>query len=166
MSFDKALFASKDHDWRTPDWLFDELDHRYRFDLDAAATRLNSKCPEFLTEKDDALTINWWPGSRVFINPPYGRRVGKFVYKALEQSRRGRLVVLLTFARTDTSWWQDCVPHAAEVIFIRGRLRFHRGEGKTGAAPAPSAIIVFSPHIGGQPKMTFMDQPHHKANRE
>jgi len=162
MSFDKALFASKDHDWRTPDWLFKELDHKYRFDLDAAATQINTKCQNYLTEKDDALNINWWPGSRVFINPPYGRKVGKFVYKALEQSKRGRFVALLTFARTDTSWWQDCVPHAAEVIFIRGRLKFNRGNGKSGAAPAPSAIIVFSPWISGPPRMTFMDQPHHR----
>jgi len=162
MSFDKALFASKDHDWRTPDWLFKELDYKYRFDLDAAATQINAKCQNYLTEKDDALNINWWPGSRVFINPPYGRKVGKFVYKALEQSKRGRFVALLTFARTDTSWWQDCVPHAAEVIFIRGRLKFNRGNGKSGAAPAPSAIIVFSPWISGPPRMTFMDQPHHR----
>ena len=162
MSFDKALFASKDHDWRTPDWLFEELDQKYRFDLDAAASEANSKCSQFLTKEDNALEMRWWPGSRVFINPPYGRAVGKFVYKSLDQSRCGRLVVLLTFARTDTSWWQDCVPHAAEVIFIRGRLRFNRGQGKSGAAPAPSAIIVFSPHVSGPPKITFMDQPHHR----
>ena len=162
MSFDKALFASKDHDWRTPGWLFSELDLRFRFDLDAAASDGNALCRRYLTESDDALSINWWPGERIFVNPPYGRKVGKFVYKALEQSKKGRLVVLLTFARTDTSWWQDCAPHAAEIIYIRGRLRFSRGEGKSGAAPAPSAILIFSPWVSGPPNSTFMLQPIHR----
>ena len=162
MSFDGALFTSNDQDWQTPAWLFDKLNTRFRFDLDGASSRRNALCPNYLTLEDDALTMRAWPGSRVFVNPPYGRGVGKFVNKSLQQSRHGRLVAVLCFARTATSWWQDCVPHAAEVIFIRGRLRFSRGGKTPGAAPAPSAVIIFSPYIGGPPKMSFMEQPHHE----
>jgi len=50
-------------------------------------------------------------------------------------------VVCLLPARTDTRWWQDNVPGASFVVFIRGRLRFGNA---TNSAPFPSALVVFS----------------------
>ena len=156
------LFSSKEQTWQTPQWLFDYLDKRYRFDLDAAASRDNALCSNYLTKEDDALSMRSWPGSRIFVNPPYGREVGKFVAKAYQQSNMGRLVVMLIFARTDTAWWQDHIPYAAEVIFIRGRIRFLMNGKASGSATAPSAIVVFDPWINGPPKMTFLNQPSKK----
>ena len=52
-------------------------------------------------------------------------------------------------SRTDTRWWHDYVFDGAdEVRFRKGRIRFERPDGaKAGAAPAPSALVVYRPNI-------------------
>jgi site-specific DNA-methyltransferase (adenine-specific) len=63
--------------------------------------------------------------------------------KCFESSQDGALVVLLAHSRTDTRWFHDWVyGKAAELRFVRGRLKF--GEGKQ-SAPFPSLISVFNP---------------------
>lgn len=54
--------------------------------------------------------------------------------------------ILLIFARTDTSAWQDWIfPFAYGILFLRGRLRFHRLDGTQGeTACAPSALVAYS----------------------
>jgi site-specific DNA-methyltransferase (adenine-specific) len=53
----------------------------------------------------------------------------------------GKTVVFLLPARTDTRWFHDFVlPRAAEIRFIRGRLKFG---GSKNAAPFPSMVVVF-----------------------
>ncbi len=65
--------------------------------------------------------------------------------KCYEASQNGALVVLLAHARTDTRWFHDWVyGKAAEIRFVRGRLKF--GDGKQ-SAPFPSLVSVFKPHI-------------------
>ena len=52
-------------------------------------------------------------------------------------------MVVLIFARPDTRWWQDWAMRAAQVRLLRGRVHF-TVDGKTGPAPAPSCVLVFS----------------------
>ena len=60
----------------------------------------------------------------------------------------GAVVVCLLPARTDTQWWHSYViAHAAEVRFIKGRLKFG---GSKNSAPFPSAVVVFRPANGRQ----------------
>ncbi len=68
--------------------------------------------------------------------------------KAYEEHKRlGVVVVLLIPARTDTAYFQDFILYgkAAEVRFLRGRLKFTDEDGTPAqaAAPFPSAIIVY-----------------------
>jgi len=77
-----------------------------------------------------------------FVNPPYGREVVKWCRKALDESQKGKLVVMLVASRTDTAWWHDYVMNADEIRFIRGRLKFD-GYPASGCAPFPSAIVIF-----------------------
>ena len=80
-------------------------------------------------------------GKRNFVNPPYSK-IKEWTRRAFEMSHKGRLVVLLIPSRTDTAWWHDFVMKAAEIRFIRGRLKF--GDSKN-SAPFPSCIVVFRP---------------------
>lgn len=138
---DGAAFSSKKMDWATPQDFFDKLDAEFHFDIDVCASDENAKCAEYFTEKDDCLAKDW-SGRRCFMNPPYGRTLGRFVEKARsEAEKNGALVVCLIPARTDTSYWHDNIfGHATEIRFIRGRLKF--GDGKN-SAPFPSAVVVF-----------------------
>ncbi len=145
----KTLYSSKHDDWGTPQVLFDRLHEIYDFQLDAAASPRNAKCPRFFTTKDDALTKSWLEYQRIWLNPPYGRNIGDWMKKAFEESRRGALVVCLVHARTDTRWWHNWVESKAQVTFLKGRLKFTRGENSEIAqsAPFPSVLVVYDPRL-------------------
>ncbi len=144
-----VLFSSKSEEWETPQHLFDRLNAIYQFKLDACATARNAKCPVFFSKEENSLEQDWAPFGRIWLNPPYGRAIAQFMRKALEESRKGCLVVCLVPARTDTKWWHDYVLDKGHVTFIRGRLRFKRTDAKPGApiypAPFPSAIVSYLP---------------------
>jgi|SRR5581483_8694729 len=137
-----ACFGSQSTEWATPQDLFDRVNEEFGpFDLDAAASEYNHKCPAYYDILTDALRIEKWNGQRIWLNPPYGRDLGKWVAKAEEQAHiYGKRVVLLLPARTDTQWWHKSVADAEQIRFLKGRLRF---EGAESSAPFPSVIVVF-----------------------
>jgi len=128
MMFDKVMFSSLRLDWKTPEALYNKLDEEFSFDFDP--------CPSDPTF--DGLKVEW--GYRNFVNPPYGREIGKWMRKAYEEWKKGKLVVMLIPSRTDTQWWHEYVMKATEIRFVRGRLKF---DGHKNSAPFPSAIVVF-----------------------
>jgi phage N-6-adenine-methyltransferase len=143
-----GLFSSEKYDWETPQPLFDRLNEEFNFTLDAAASKENSKCKRWL-EKPAGLVQPWHThapkGSAIWVNPPYGRGINEWMMKCAKEGLSAT-VVALVFARTDTRWFHDWVaPFALEVRFIKGRVKFRRGE-KVGPAPAPSMVVVWGPH--------------------
>lgn len=140
-------------DWATPRAFFAAMNNEFQFDIDVCASPENACLPTYWTEEDDALTQDW--GLRnCWMNPPFGHGIGKWVRKAFEESRKGATVVCLLPARTDTSWWHDYVKRAAEIRFIRGRMRF---SGHTVNAPFPCAVVVFSPYWSSG-RVTYIDR--------
>lgn len=140
----RGLFTSLSCEWATPQKLFDRLNQEFGFTVDVCATRENAKCARFYHQGDDGLLQDW--DGVCWMNPPYGRHIGRWVRKAFESARGGATVVCLLPARTDTAWWHDYVMRG-EIRFLRGRLYFGDGGGR---APFPSAIVVFrSQHRGG-----------------
>jgi len=132
------FFTSAGSDCETPQTTFDALNEEFHFQLDVCATRESAKCSEYLGVSDDALAVPWH--GPAFMNPPYGRKIGKWLRKAYEESKLGITVVCLIPSRTDTAWWHDYVMKAREIRFIRGRLHFN---GHRYGAPFPSVIVVF-----------------------
>jgi len=136
----KALMSSDKMNWRTPQWIFDLLDDEFHFTLDPCSDNENHKCEKFFTEENNGLSQSW-DNDVAFVNPPYGREIGKWVKKASESDG---VVVMLIPARTDTKYWHDYIFNvASEIRFVKGRIKFEMGDC-TDAAPFPSAIIVFS----------------------
>ena len=135
----RVVFLSQTDEWATPQWLFDQLDAEFHFDLDPCSTDENHKCERYFTKADDGLKKSWG-GCKVFCNPPYGRQIGKWVQKANEEAKKpDTIVVLLIPARTDTRWFHDYILGKAEIRFIRGRVKF--GKSKTNA-PFPSMVVI------------------------
>ena len=138
----KSLFSSGSEEWETPQELFDELDREFHFGLDACASVVNAKCKFFYSKKEDGLTREW--ALSTFMNPPYGRQIGKWIRKAYQESQKGSLVVCLLPARTDTKWFHDyCL--RGKIRFIKGRLYF----SNRGRAPFPSMIVIFGGERSG-----------------
>lgn len=90
-------FSSKTNEWATPQDLFNKLDDEFGFELDPCATEENAKCYKFFGKDMDGLKQEWWP-SPVFMNPPYGREIGRWVEKAAKTAMGGGLSGL-PFAR-------------------------------------------------------------------
>ena len=146
-------------EWGTPDPLFKQYWIRHHFTLDAAASHENTKlhpcvCDRaiqegycincgfigrYFTQEDDALSKSW-ANERVWLNPPYGRGVGKWVKKCYEESLEGTLVVALLPSSTGTSWFQDYILGKADIEFLRGRIRF---VGAPNVAPFDSMVVTY-----------------------
>ena len=125
--------------WKTPDWLYDELNEQYNFDFDP--------CPYSEGEPLFAgLAVDW--GERNFVNPPYSRKLKEaFVEKAVVESKKGKLCVMLLPVSTSTRLFHDVIqPNAKEIRFLRGRVAFHgyntRGEWSTKNKPMHDSMIV------------------------
>lgn len=118
---------NKTVDWYTPKWIFDELG--LEFDLDVAAPVGGV---EWIPAKNnfdiytDGLTSEWH--GRVWLNPPYGKHTSQW----LEKMHRHRNGVALVFSRTDCNWFHDYVFKADAILFIKQRVKFVDGLGKTG----------------------------------
>lgn len=126
----RAIFSSASDRWGTPREVYARLNSEFGFDFDP--------CPLDGNEDGLATLLTPWRGKRVFCNPPYGPKMGKW----LERAEEAELAVFLIPARTDTRWFHDLVlPKAREIRFIRGRLKF--GESKN-SAPFPSMIVIFA----------------------
>lgn len=145
-----AQFSSKTDLWATPPDLFAQLHAQYGFELDVCASPENAKCPAYFTKEQDGLSQDW-DRKRCWMNPPYGRDIGKWVRKAwMSAHDGGATVVCLLPARTDTRWWHDYVQPILEgsipgsVTFIKGRLKF--GDSKN-SAPFPSVVVTFLPRV-------------------
>jgi len=128
--------------WATPDEVFKPLDAEFSFTLDPCATAQNARCEKYFTEDDDGLSQSWF-AERVFMNPPYGKKIYDWVAKAHEEARKGALIVGLLPNATGTSWFRANVSglSGSDLRFHRGRIPFIKPDG-TKASPAFDSIIA------------------------
>lgn len=168
----ELMFSSAYDAWATPQDWFDKRNAIEKFQVDVCAAEDTAKCPIYYTKENSCLDKDWltdeddklFNTTVCFMNPPYGREIGKFVKKAYEQSYRGCRVVCLLPARTDTKWFHEYCADA-EIEFIEGRLTFgsdaywewvweqptlnnkpnslYKKYGKKNPAPFPSMVVVF-----------------------
>lgn len=122
--------------WATPRSLYAILDKEFSFDFDPCPTD-----PAF-----DGLTIDW--GEVNFVNPPYSRKLKDgFIKKSLEESKKGKICVMLLPVSTSTKIFHEIIlPHAAEIRFLKGRVKFAgintKGDFVTDKAPMHDSMIV------------------------
>ncbi len=100
--------------WKTPDDFYEKLDEEFHFNFDP--------CP--INPTFNGLEIDW--KERNYINPPYSRVLKeRFILKALDESKTGKLCVLLLPVSTSTKIFHNVIkPNAKEIRFIQGRIKF------------------------------------------
>lgn len=140
--------------WATPKDLYDLLNQEFNFDFDPCPLNMGK-----VTPNKDGLLIEW--GQRNFINPPYSKNLKEaFVKRAIEESKKGKLCVLLLPVSTSTKLFhKHILPNADEIRFIEGRLKFEgvntKGiKVKDRPGMHDSMIVIFGLHsnscvIGG-----------------
>ena len=144
VAIQKAMVSSNTNEWATPRKFFDNLNAEFNFTLDPCSTHENALCEKHYTIAENGL-LQEWTDEIVFMNPPYGRQIHLWIKKAWEESLRGATVVCLIKPTTDTKYWHEFIfPYAAQVRFIKGRLKFGNSND---AAPFSSAVVIFTEKI-------------------
>lgn len=125
-------------EWLTPPILVKKLGE---FDLDPCSP----ENPPFthakvnFTIKDNGLEKKWF--GRVYMNPPYGKGMEKWLEK-LKIHGNG---IALIFARTETkTFFKHIWDDADALLFVKGRIKFFNLEGKQVGTPgSPSVFIAY-----------------------
>lgn len=141
MQSQSVLMSSASSEWYTPRCIIDAaLEAMGGIDLDPCS---NSKTDPVVPAKmhytieDNGLLLPWH--GRVYMNPPYGREIGKWVKKLLDEYRVFNCVAIaLVPSRTDTAWFREFKYRYCPVCFVTGRLKF---SGHKNSAPFPSAVF-------------------------
>ena len=133
-------YQGKSVEWYTPPELFEALG--MRFDLDPAAPAGGVPwvpAARHYSKADDGLAHEWQ--GRVWLNPPYGRGISRWMAKLAAHGDG----LALVFARTDMEWFHQALSAATAACFLRGRLKFIPGEGRTTPwlARAPSVLLAY-----------------------
>jgi site-specific DNA-methyltransferase (adenine-specific) len=127
--------------WETPKDLYDKLNAEFHFNCDP--------CPLDYKEgiSPNGLKMEW--GTSTFVNPPYSKPK-LWINKAIEESHKGKIIVMLLKSDTSTLWYHELiVPNAERIEFIKGRLKFTGVNKRTGKpvigipCKYASIIVVF-----------------------
>jgi len=156
MSDMSVHFSSASEHWLTPIEILEAAQKVFggTIDLDPCADLEkmdNVPATTKWTVLDDCLTKTWF--GNVWMNPPYGRVISKFIKKAVYESYmyENCNTLALIPSRTDTAWFQPLFDFP--ICFVRGRLKFKNahlpsyspdGNFKVSPAPFPSAIVCIS----------------------
>lgn len=136
-----AILPSQRSDWGTPPAFFAAIDEVFHFTLDAAASEENAKCKRFFSESDDGLARSW-SGEVVWLNPPFGDGLERWIQKAIDEAHFGATTVMLLPHRSGSRWWR--LARQGEITELEGRIRF---EGAANGAPFDCALVVFRPRL-------------------
>ncbi len=156
--------------WETPQWLFDELNEEFNFDIDLCATKENSKCNIWYQDYlHDVQIEKVYLSPRVatmreyqeignanytcFMNPPYSHgSMEKFIGKAWRDSKYCKIVCLVK-GDFSTKWWSIFYDAdnweerpGCKIRLLPKRVKFDppkEWEGETSGPSFPSAVLIF-----------------------
>lgn len=105
--------------WATPPVFLEKLEGEFGEMFDP--------CPltwDEITPETDGLLMKWKQVN--YINPPYSQKLKEaFVLKAIEESKQGKICVMLLPVSTSTKLFHNHIkPNAHEIRFIKGRIPF------------------------------------------
>lgn len=137
----EVLFISNKDNWKTPLTLFETLNKKFNFDIDACASNENALCKEYYT-KENSILDKTFINKVIFMNPPYSKGMYCFIEWCSKMQLLHNEIVLLVPSRTDTKWFHDFIykKKNVEIEFIKGRLKFDDGKN---SAPFPSMLVFF-----------------------
>lgn len=125
--------------WGTPDWLMNVFEDYF------------DPCPLNENPEIDGLSIEW--KDKTYVNPPYSNPL-KWVEKAIEENKKGKIIVMLLKVDTSTRWFAKLNEAGAKFFWLHGRLKFKgrnyfNGSGKLSPANFPSMLAILSRTNGG-----------------
>lgn len=108
--------------FETPDYIFEQLNDIFNFELDAACSDKNCKCPMGISL--DSLNSIWM--FRTFCNPPFSKKA-EFIKHADEEVQKGHCpicVMILPLNCMDTKVWHEVIEGRYHYEILKGRIAF------------------------------------------
>lgn len=130
-------------EWLTPPEIVAALGD---FDLDPCSPAIrpwDTARIHYALPDEDGLLLPW--DGRVWLNPPYGSMLDKWLTRMAIHNKGTALI----FARTETrTFFKYVWPVAKAVLFVEGRLHFHHVDGTRAPANsgAPSILVAYGSH--------------------
>ena len=142
-------------EWGTPPEIIELVRSFFgRIDVDPASNEAAQKrirARLYHTKLDNGLSKPWI--GKVFLNPPYSRRLIEFfVDKLLVELASGRTVaaIMLVNNCADTRWFRKAARAASMICFPQARVKFLKPDGnKLGSPPRGQALLYFGPNPEG-----------------
>jgi phage N-6-adenine-methyltransferase len=163
--------------WRTPKEVFNYFDRRYDFQCDVAASDDNHLCDSYITEKENALTLDWGAsletvnyGSYVWCNPPYSNPL-PWVIKCISESEHyGIGSVMLLNCDMSVEWSSLLVNLECKIIhsiasgskkdktYRNGRIAFlNENNQPVGENNKAQVIFIIPPYVrAGEPVTVYL----------
>lgn len=129
--------ANITHDWYTPAWIFERLGLQFDLDPCHPATKIPwIPVKNTISLPVDGLSVPWH--GKVWLNPPYGQQTKDWLLK-MHRHRNG---IALVFSRTDCAWFHNFIVESDAILFLKGRIKFVDGLGKTSKGGAGSGSLL------------------------
>jgi phage N-6-adenine-methyltransferase len=116
----------------SPSWLLETFDNWF------------DPCPAIDNPEVDALKIEW--KDKTYVNPPYSNPL-PFVEKAIEESKKGKRIVMLLKVDSSTKWFAKLIEAKAHILWLNGRIRYMKPEftfNKNTPANFPSMLVILN----------------------
>jgi len=121
----------------TPKYLFDAMGCHFDMDVASPVDRQFCSVPAntFITER--SLEVEWM--GFVWMNPPFGGRNGltPWVSKMIDHNNG----IALTPDRTSAPWWQIAAQPAKAILFVNGKIKFVKSDGRTANSPSNGTTL-------------------------
>ena len=131
--------SSKNVDWYTPPFIFEALN--MDFDLDPCSPpieRYKTRAAKHYTlPNNDGLTDLWF--GEVWLNPPYGRGIEKWVEKMYNHNQG---VLLTHVTALPNRWFHQYFDHFRSICFVKGRINFINGLGQSAGSSSQGQMLI------------------------
>ena len=115
--------VKKKDSYATPQWLLDVFENWFD--------------PCTLYSKFDGLAMEW--ENKTYVNPPYSNPL-PWVEKAIQESQKGKTIVMLLRVDTSTKWFAKLIEAQAEILWFSRRLKFINKN----SANFPSMLVILN----------------------
>jgi hypothetical protein len=144
--------CNESKEWYTPKSIFDMLKCTFTLDPASPGRDIVPWIPaeKHLTFRDNGLMADWTK-EQVWCNPPYGQDTEVWMEKFIRSNCSG---IMLVFARTDTRWFHNLAIYADILCFVKGRIKFVRGDGYIGHGCGAASLLIAKGSYGDSLKMS------------
>ena len=100
-------------------------------------------CPINDNPEINALELDW--KDKTYVNPPYSNPL-PWVKKAIEESKKGKIIAMLLKVDTSTKWFREIIESKAHILWLNGRIKYRRNDytyHKPTPVSFPSMLVIF-----------------------